>query len=195
MKRNSIFAALIALLILAGVLVLVVSFGMKINPGQSDMDAEESFVSSEKTDSSDFVPQLILDQNDVTWKTKSASVVESDLSGYLAYFTVELEPGATYRVDLDMKYLTIEDEGAGYQKYGFDIDGIYCWEGESDYVFSDIKKENNHTYGKFYFETPENPSGLVTVNIYMQYAYDEYGFEDYPPGNDLDFSFDLYRVK
>lgn len=204
MKKNSLLTAFLALLILAGVFALVVAFGMKTNPEQWGQSAEDTHTTippgedagtSEAPGSSDFEPVFVTDQDNVTWKTKSASAAGLDSSGYLAYFTVELEPGATYRVDLDMKFLTIEDEGAGYQKYGFDIDGITCWEGDSDYIFSDIKEELNHTYGKFYFATPEDPSGSVTVNIYMQYAYDEYGFEDYPPGNDVDFSFDLYRVK
>ena len=192
MKKYILVLVSVALLVL--ICVLVARFGLV---EENDISATESDLvttaPSDLEDGSDFTPVLVISQDDVSWKTKKCYADGDYYNDYLAYFTVELAPDATYKLNLDLDYLTVDDEGAGGEALGFDINGVYCWEGDDKYIYSQIKRELHHTYGFYYFSTPENGES-VTVNIYMLYAYEETGFEDYPPANE-NITFELYRVK
>ena len=194
MKRNSIFAALIALLILAGVLVLVVSFGMKINPGNNDLNLEET-VTVGNLDA-DAVPGSVIltsDSYDVEWKISERR--ESEEPENLYYFSLNLETGRYYKMKINLVNSRLYDEYVyGYEQFGVGFFGERYWEDAKDVAVT-VDRNGNLSEATIYFKVSSTPSGSTVVDFYTHGSQDPEMMSDIDPEIFQMVSFELYCIE
>lgn len=213
MKKKGLWI-LVALLLLAGVLVLLTRFGVEDQVPVEESSSQTSVTTSSVegstdistnapsggTDSPSSGKQLVLSSEDtIDWKIKEFLREDGSGSDYLYYFTAELEAGKEYRMEMHLQGTDTLDGLYAFPTIGFGFVGEtaeeYHWEQSSEEGRFQVERGTTKTEVVYSFTIDALAQNPVVAEFYAQGSPYEYMLPTIDPTDLCPVAFELYCVQ